>query len=328
MKAINDLTKITTSKRILSLDQFRGFAIFGMILVNYLGQFDLIPETFKHPRFGMTFANVIAPYFLFAVGMGFKMSIARRINKFGKRKAYWQAIKRYLILIFIGILVYGPDLKCDMWDALVDIGFGGLLVLPFIMSSKTVRFSVALIYLIGYQLLFIFTSYGEWIMKNSIDGGPIGILPWAAILVFGTITMDFLSEYSQKKFINRSLLIGITLLIAGYGLSLLEPQALWKFSQRSMTIAYPLLASGLSVLTFVVFYYINDILKIEIPHLTTLGLNALVIYIFQQVLNDYYGSSLSKESPICIAIIGFIVFYTLCYLVARYLRKNKYFIKI
>ena len=30
--------------RIISLDMFRGFAIFGMILVNYLGHFDVIPD--------------------------------------------------------------------------------------------------------------------------------------------------------------------------------------------------------------------------------------------------------------------------------------------
>jgi predicted acyltransferase len=328
MQSTNNSNSKATLKRILSLDQFRGFAIFGMILVNYLGQFDLIPETFKHPRFGMTFANTIAPYFIFAVGMGFRMSMGRRISKFGKAKAYWQAAKRYLLLIFIGILVYGPDPKCDMWDALVDIGFGGLLVLPFIMSSKLVRFIVAMVYLIGHQLIFAFTSYGEWTMQNSIDGGPLGIFPWAAILVFGTITYDYLKEYPQKKFIRSSILLGVALTIVGNVLNLLEPQALWQFSQRSMTIAYPLLSSGISVLTFVAFYYVNDILKIEIPHLTTLGYNALSIYIFQQVLNDYYGSLLPEKSPIWIALLGFIIFYALCYMIARYLKKNEYFIKI
>jgi predicted acyltransferase len=238
MQSTNTTTKNAPSKRILSLDQFRGFAIFGMILVNYLGGFQLIPETFKHPRFGMTFANTIAPYFIFAVGMGFRMSMGRRIDKYGKAKAYWQAAKRYLILIFIGILVYGPDPKCDMWDALVDIGFGGLLVLPFIMSTKITRFIVAMVYLIGHQLLFIFTAYGEWTMKNSIDGGPLGILPWAAILIFGTITYDYLKENPQKQFIHKSLILGIPLVVIGYTLSLLEPQAIWQFSQRSMTIAY------------------------------------------------------------------------------------------
>ena len=43
--------------RKLSIDQFSGFAIFGMIMVNYLNHLAVIPETFKHPHYGMTCLN-------------------------------------------------------------------------------------------------------------------------------------------------------------------------------------------------------------------------------------------------------------------------------
>ena len=109
-----------TKTRIASLDQFRGIAIFGMILVNYLGYFDRIPLTLKHPHYGMTFANTIAPFFLIAVGMGFRLSLKNRIAKYGSRNSFLAAIKRYLILIIIGIVLYGPDPVCGMWDALTD----------------------------------------------------------------------------------------------------------------------------------------------------------------------------------------------------------------
>jgi predicted acyltransferase len=315
-------------ERILSLDQFRGFAIFGMILVNYLGHFDVIHETFKHPRFGMTFANAIAPYFLFAVGMGFRMSLQRRIAKFGRSKAYIHAIKRYIILILIGIVVYGPDPVCDMWDALVDIGFGGLVALPFILSNKTIRISMAVVFLIFHQLLFALTPYGEWTMANSIDGGPLGIFPWSTILIFGTIVMDYLMELPRNKFIRNSLILGVILMIVGYALSLLEPKAIWEFSQRSMTMAYPLFSSGLSIVTFVAFYFVNDIKKIELPQLTILGMNPLAIYILQQVLLELYGSRLPRESTLTAALAGFVVIYGICYVVALYLWRNKYIIRI
>ena len=193
-------------ERILSLDQFRGFAIFGMILVNYLGYFDAIPETMKHPHYGMTFANTIAPFFLIAVGMGFRMSLKNRIAKYGRRNSYMTAIKRYLILIIIGIVLYGPDPVCSMWDALVDIGFAGLLTLPFILSKKWIRIVLAFLYLVIYQSLFAFTGYGEWTMRYSIDGGPIGVLSWASILFFGTVLMDDLEELPRSEFIKHSLI--------------------------------------------------------------------------------------------------------------------------
>jgi predicted acyltransferase len=315
-------------ERIVSLDQFRGFAIFGMILVNYLGFFEKIPETMKHPHYGMTFANTIAPFFLIAVGMGFRMSLRNRIGKYGKNNSYFTAIKRYLILIIIGVILYGPDPVCGMWDALVDIGFAGLLTLPFILAKKWIRIILAFLYLIIYQCIFTFTGYGEWTMQYSIDGGPIGVLSWASILFFGTVLMDDLQEQSQTIFIKRSLITGFILMTLGYGLSLINPQELWQFSQRSMTMAYPLFSSGLSFIVFVLFYWLADIKKIQIPHLAILGMNPLILYILQNVLIELHGEYLNKNSAVWIAMCGFIVIYLICFVVARYMHRNKFVLKI
>ena len=318
----------TIVNRISSIDQFRGFAIFGMIFVNYLGYFEIIPETFKHPRFGMTFANAIAPFFLIAVGMGFRMSLERRILNTGKLKSYVDAVKRYFILILIGIVLYGPDPVCDMWDALVDIGFAGLLSLPFILSKKWVRILMAIVYLVSYQMLFIFTGYGEWTMQKSIDGGPLGIISWASILLFGTVLMDDLFSESPSRFIKKTTIGGAILMIAGYIISGLEPAELWQFSQRSMTMAYPIFASGLSFVVFAAFYWLADQKKILIPHLTLLGINPLLIYIVQQIVIEFYGEILPKQALLWQALTGFVVVYLICFVIARYFDKNKWIVKI
>lgn len=314
--------------RIASLDQFRGFAIFGMILVNYLGHFESVSETMKHPNYGMTFANSIAPFFLFAVGMGLRMSLAGRIRKFGRAKGYWMAIKRYLILILIGIVIYGPDPKLGMWDALVDIGFAGLITLPFILYGRWIRITMALVYLIIYQCLFAFTGYGEWTMNHSIDGGPLGVLSWSSILIFGSVLMDDLSSLNPEKFLRHSLASAIILMTIGLGLSLLEPSPLWQFSQRGMTIAYPLFATGLSYAVFVLFYWLADLRKIEIPHLTLLGLNSLALYLIQYILIEFHGKRLNRDAPLWQAICGVIIVYLICFAVARYMARNKIIVKI
>ena len=314
--------------RISSIDQFRGFAILGMIFVNYLGHFDVIPETFKHPRFGMTFANAIAPFFLIAVGMGFRMSLEQRILKTGKLKSRINAVKRYFILILIGIVLYGPDPVSDMWDALVDIGFAGLLSLPFILSNKWVRIIMAVVYLVSYQMMFIFSGYGEWTMKNSIDGGPLGILSWASILLFGTVLMDDLFSESPSRFIKKTIIGGAILMIIGYVISRLEPSELWQFSQRSMTMAYPIFASGLSFMVFTAFFWLADQKKIMIPHLTLLGMNPLLIYIVQQIVIAFYGGILPKQAPLWQALAGFVGVYLICFVIARYFDRNKWIVKI
>lgn len=323
-----ETTTDTVNKRRLSIDQFRGFAIFGMIMVNYLNHFKVIPETFKHPHYGMTFANTIAPFFLVAVGMGFRISFARMTERSGYRQAILHSVKRYLILVFIGIVLYGPDFKTDIWDALVDIGFSGLLALPFILMSRTMRVVAAFAYLAIYQLIFIYAGYGEWTMANSIDGGPLGPLSWVSILLFGTVLYDFLAESSSSDFIRNTLLFGIVLTLAGYALSLLQPAEYWQFSQRSMSIAYPVLASGIGFLVFLGFYLLNDVYRLELPHLTVLGLNPLLIYILQCVLIGMYGSYLPSDAPLWQALSGFLVIYALCYLVAHYLWRNKIVVKL
>lgn len=324
------MTTSTTnnSSRKLSIDQFRGFAIFGMIMVNYLNHFEVIPETFKHPHYGMTFANTIAPFFLIAVGMGFRISFMNMVTRVGRRAAILHAIKRNLILIFIGIVLYGPNLRVDIWDALVDIGFAGLLALPFITSSKTVRAIAAFGYLIIYQLLFVYTGYGEWTMARSIDGGPLGPLSWVSILLFGTLLYDYLKERESRDFIRISLIWGVLLTVLGYLLSLLQPQEVWQFSQRSMSMAYPILSSGIGFLTFLLFYMVNDLYKKELPHLTILGINPLLLYIVQNILIDLHGDVLPANAPLWQAISGFVIIYTLCYLVAHYLWRTKMVVKI
>ena len=315
-------------RRIVSLDQFRGFAVLGMILVNYLGRFDSIPDTMKHPNYGMTFANAIAPFFLFAVGMGFKMSFERQVRKSGLTKGIWTAIKRYGTLILIGLVIYGPDLKLGIWDALVDIGFAGLITLPFILTVKWIRISIAFIYLIGYQLIFSFTAYGEWTMAHSIDGGPMGVLSWASILIFGTLLMDDLSADDTRSFIRRSLITGTLLMILGYLLSELEPAALWQFSQCSMTIAYTLFATGLCYWVFIFFYWLADLKKIEVPHLTELGINPLVLYLSQNIIIEYHGRILERNAPLWQALTGGFIIYMICYAIARYMARNNLVVKI
>jgi predicted acyltransferase len=298
-------------ERIASIDQFRGFAIFGMILVNYLGYFDKIPSTMKHPNYGMTFANTIAPFFLIAVGMGFRMSLSGRIEKYGARNSYFTAIKRYFILILIGIVLYGPDPVSSMWDALVDIGFAGLLTLPFILTKKWIRMSLAIVYLVIYQSLFAYTGYGVWTMQHSSDGGPLGIISWASILFFGTILVDDLREQTPEVFMRRSLITGVILMSVGYCLSLLYPQTLWQFSQRSMTMAYPLFASGLSFVVFVMFYWLADLRKLV-----------------QNVVIEFHGNYLNRNSSVWVALCGFTIIYLICFAVARYLYRNNLVIKI
>ncbi|HRS91025.1 MAG TPA: DUF5009 domain-containing protein, partial [Candidatus Marinimicrobia bacterium] len=57
------------SKRIYSLDVFRGATIAAMILVNNAGSYDYVYPQLLHAEWhGWTFTDWIFPFFLFMVG--------------------------------------------------------------------------------------------------------------------------------------------------------------------------------------------------------------------------------------------------------------------
>ncbi len=319
--------------RISSIDHYRGYAIFGMILVNYLGGFDSMPWQFKHHDHRMSYADTIAPLFMFVVGMGMRLSLQRRSLNGHTTPAYTAALRRNITLIAVGIVLYGPRLENWLywWDALVDIGFAGILALPFLMRSVLVRTAAAIGYLVLFQSISMTTAYGEWTLSNSIDGGPLGPLSWATLLLFGTILQDLSVSKNSRKIITGCLAWGLALSAAGWMLHLSWPglKAEWPFSQRGMTAPYPLYSAGLCFLGYLPFYWWCDVKKRNIPHLRTLGMNALVVYIVQQALSDLHGSFVvGRDSQPVMAAIGFVAFYLTCYAVAWRLRKDGVIIRL
>ncbi|HOT51781.1 MAG TPA: heparan-alpha-glucosaminide N-acetyltransferase domain-containing protein, partial [Candidatus Hydrogenedentes bacterium] len=172
--------------RIPSMDQFRGYAILTMIFVNFVGRFDATPWMLQHHRTGMSFNDTIAPIFIFVVGMGFRLSLLRRAEKIGIAAARKAAAWRYAKLTILGFIVYFGY----FWDALSDIGVAGLLTLFLIDKSPAVRIAAAFGLLGAYQALFSLAGYGEWVMRESVNGGPLGPLSWAFILLMGTVAYD------------------------------------------------------------------------------------------------------------------------------------------
>lgn len=322
-----------TCLRLQSLDDFRGWAIFSMIMVNYLGMFDAMHGQFKHHDSGMSFADTVAPAFIFAAGMGFRNSFNRRRGASDLTAAYFYALRRCAALIIIGIILYGPALENWQWwwDALVDIGFAGILSLPFIGRGRTALISAVAVYLAIYQAAYTATGYGAWTMTQSIDGGPLGVFSWAAIFLFGAIAFDMITAADNHKVVKQLLMWGLTLCVVGWMFKApwpgIKPE--WPFSQRAMSIPYPLFSSGLCFLTYIPFHLIAEKKSWHIPHLSVLGMNSLVVYLTQQALLDMNGIIIvSKNADWRGALFSFAVFYIICYAVARKLHKDRIYIKL
>ena len=60
--------------RIQSLDQFRGFTVLAMFVVNFVHGMDHVPRLFHHAENWFSLADWIMPAFLFVVGMSFRLT--------------------------------------------------------------------------------------------------------------------------------------------------------------------------------------------------------------------------------------------------------------
>ncbi len=337
-------------KRIPALDQLRGYAVFGMLLVNATGLFHLETAQLSHHRERFTYADTIAPLFVFVVGMGLRLSWQRRSVQDGAGVARRALAKRYALLVLIAFVIYAGYL----WDALMDIGLAGLLALPLINRSVRVRIAAAFGMVALYQALCLFTVYGPWVTRAiefgedntpllvrlvplkdalfgaALNGGPLGPLSWCMMLLFGTVAYDLLATGNQRKFLTGCLGWGAALGAAGYLLRLEWPgvKAAWPFSAYYMTAPFPLWATGLCFFHLVGFYLLCDKMHLRIPTLTAVGLNPLFIYILQFLVLDVAESFRPEKLSLVAGIAGFAMFYGLFAGLAYYLYRRRIFIKL
>ncbi|MBM3289492.1 MAG: DUF1624 domain-containing protein, partial [Candidatus Hydrogenedentes bacterium] len=337
--------------RIASMDQIRGFAILGMLLVDYFEAFDVSTQQLHHHRTFMTYADTIAPLFLFVVGMGMRLSMKRRIEQCGLREARRDLLKRYAMLVLIAFTLYTGYL----WDALMNIGLSGLIALWIVDKKPALRMGVAAGFLAVYQAVFSLTTYGGWLtgavkygddtmpliwkiipigtelIDCNINGGPIGHWSWLLMLVSGTVAYDIMASRDTRKIAIGCIGWGLALSAAGWALHLSwgETKAMWPFSKYYMTAPYALWASGLCFFTMLGFYVLCDLLRVQIPHLTVFGMNPLAIYVLQWCIMETSHRFIPEETTNWPAILaGFALFYAACYGAAWILHRRGIYIKV
>ena len=117
-------------KRIVSLDQFRGYTVAGMFLVNYMGFFILCPVVLKHHNTYCSYADTIMPHFLFAVGFAYRLTFGRRVQTRGAVSAYLRVVRRLLGLVLVSLIIYRVSPVAKSWSELQSIGVWGAIADP------------------------------------------------------------------------------------------------------------------------------------------------------------------------------------------------------
>lgn len=97
------------SKRLISLDAFRGITIAGMILVNNPGSWKFVYSPLRHAEWhGCTPTDLVFPFFLFIVGVAIPFSFGKRLERGeSQKKLFLRVLRRSLILFGLGLFLNG-----------------------------------------------------------------------------------------------------------------------------------------------------------------------------------------------------------------------------
>jgi predicted acyltransferase len=268
--------------RLEAIDQFRGFAILLMVLADYLARPQAVPAWLKHAHdVGFTVIDLIAPLFIFAIGLTYGISFRRRLARSGVWQTAVDFVRRYAALIGIGfILTMLGDLtgvyeSTVNWGLLQAIGAAGLLTLLVIWLRWPWRLLAGLALLAAYQLLL--DRFWLQDVLDALHGGPWAAIAWGGMLILATVLADFYHDPVRR----RSLYPGASLLLlsAGIAMAFLVP-----VSKNRVSASYVLITVGASALIFGLFHLLDSRWQLRLPVLSEWGKNALLLYLLHGVL--------------------------------------------
>ncbi len=313
---------MNTSKRILSVDIFRGATIAAMILVNNPGTWGAIYPPFKHAKWhGLTPTDLIFPFFLFIVGMSITFAYTKKKEAGIGIDVYKKIISRTVKLIALGLILAGFLITPPFFKDLSTLRLPGVLqrigIVFFIASIMFLHlnwkaiFSVFILILVGYWLIMtqipingeapLLIAENNWatIIDQKIltlnhmwkiydPEGLLSTIPAIATTIFGMFLGKILLDKSKSELdkLKLFIIIGIVALIIGYAWDTFFPinKALW-------TSSYVLVTGGWASLIYAAIYYVADILDHNDwgKPAIIFGSNAITVFFMSGVVARLFG---------------------------------------
>lgn len=322
----------TPSKRLTSIDALRGFDMFwlmqeetGLILglaaaFHFPFQSWLAKELDHTPWVGFTFWDLIAPLFLFIVGLSLPLAIERRKARGeSSRTIVGHILRRTAVLIVLG-LIFNGILKLDFSDyrytgvlqrIALSYVFAALITL-FCNLRGRILWTVGL--LLGYwaiMALIPVPGFGRNVLtpEGNLEGyidrlflpgkfccyiygdneGYLSTIPSIATVTLGVLCYHILLLKRSETFKTLTIIAG--------GIACVGAGLLWgvwfPIITRLWTSSYTLFCNGLCMLLFAAFYWIIDVRgwKLWAFPLVVIGMNPLTIYVVQEIFDFRHVST-------------------------------------
>jgi len=285
----------------------------------------IIPAWLKHaPDIGLTVIDLIAPFFIFAIGLTFGLSFRHRIERDGAFRTYSYFLTRYLAIIGLGAIISAGETAIGQnpsgidWGVFQAIGMAGLVTLVVIRLPSIYRWLIGAGILLAYQL--ILDNFLLDLTLRSPHGGLFGSIAWAAMLILCTALADLFhgEDKTRKAFPWASLAV----LVTGIALAFISP-----VSKHRVSVPYVLISLGISALLFIVFHWASDIRNWNSRLLLAWGKNPLSLYFLHYILIGIFFLPgipiLYAAAPIWVVLVEIAILLVGISLVAMWMdRKN------
>jgi len=308
---------VEKSKRLVSLDAFRGITIAAMILVNNPGTWNAVYKPLQHAHWnGWTPTDLIFPFFLFIVGVAIVFAFSKRLTLGQTKKdLYLKIVRRTLILFGLGLFLNGFP-----FFNLSTIRIPGVLqriaITYFFASIIYLNFNIKSIYYITFGILAVYwiimktipvPGYGAgvlepvgnlcWYIDSHIFRGhtwagapapgfdPEGLLstlPAISSVLFGILTGNYIKrKINEYEKVSSLFVWGFFAVIGGYIVSIWFP-----INKNLWTSSYVLLTTGMALIFLATCYWLIDIKgykKWSVPFLIY-GSNAITVYTLSGII--------------------------------------------
>ncbi|MVM28648.1 DUF1624 domain-containing protein [Spirosoma sp. HMF4905] len=308
---------IQQPSRLISLDAMRGFTIAAMIVANFPGSEEFVYFTLRHTIWnGLSFTDLIAPTFLFIVGVSIALAYARKLDEGSPegelyRKIVIRSLKIFAVGMFLNLM---PDFDFSnvRWTGTLHRIAIVFLVCAFLFLNTTWKQQIWIgtITLVAYWLAMtqiptpdvgqVVLERGQnlaaWIDRKYLPGrmwqgtwDPEGILSTFPSIVTGITGMLagrwMLSTASPTEKVSYLMTVGLFTAAAGYfwGLTFPVNENLW-------TSSFVLVTSGFAAMLLGAVYFLVDVLgrkggtKVGV----IFGANAITVYVLADIFALFF----------------------------------------
>jgi predicted acyltransferase len=256
---------------------------------------------------GLTVTDLVAPFFVFIVGIAIPLSKGRR------GREWWRHVLiRTIMLILAGVVYISLILGLSWWWGILQaIGVAYFMGAASMKLSRTGRW-VAIFAVLAFHMTM--SHYFTWWLRFGDTPEPFWTIshlhgswakplilhcrPWVSIS-YGVMTMigvllgEAVAGGKRTEITRAAIVVGGIFTFAGFAMhsaGLFTGATELCFNKPDVTASYAMFASGVGAFVFLLLYYVIDVsgLRKWAYPLKVFGANALLAYFMQIIMRIFF----------------------------------------